>query len=301
MLLILLLTSQINSANDPDYASNLYRDRRKCFYSDEDNCTSTELKRVDDLNCCRFEMDDVDDIRYLDFQTHTRYEDYVECKTYFTSYVSETMEKQYQAFIYESVVFLRAFLGIYIPRMRETINCSFGSMSNEYGGEDYIKEEDFEKIRNSKNSCLYYYRFSMRGFIEDNRQLIINQELCENAEMLEQTRRANVTCNYMEIDVQFEDGTKDKIKSCYLFPSEALKTGILNPNIEDAIRDVAETVAEEKKKNYTEFDVNIFVKDGKTIIYNSEVGIVIPDEESNSGYFMNIIYQIIFFGLVLLF
>ena len=47
---------------------------------------------------------------------------------------------------------------------------------------------------------------------------------------------------------------------------------------------------------YICINVNIYVKGGEIKRYNSEVGIV-GEEESNSGYFMNIIYPIIFFGL----
>ena len=302
MMLILVLTSQINSANDPDYASNLYRDRRKCFYAETYNCLSTELTRVPSLKCCRFHIDDVNNERYRDFIKGIVYDDYTECRAYFASYVSETMAIQYSAIIYEALLLRRVVLGEYIPKMRETINCSTGNMSYEYGGRDYFKEKDIEKFNNSRNSCLLYYQASLGEYVMDKEIISIDQETCENAELLEQTRKANVTCNYMEIEVLFGDGTKDMIKSCYLFAPEALKVNQLNPNIEDTFKDVADQVTGAKGKgNYTEFNVNIYVKGGGIKHYNSEEGIVIPDEESNSGYFKNIIYQVIFFGLILLF
>ena len=299
LFLIFILIAGINPY-DEEYASNLYRDRRKCFYTEEEeDCGTTELKRVPGLECCRFELDLVNGTSYHDFDYY--YEDYSECRAYFPPYVSETMEKQFKAFIYEALTFIKAFSYFELPRLRETINCSKGSMSYEYGGDDYIKEEDLEYLRSLKNSCLYYYRYSIRDYIDKDIILSIDKEMCENAQLLEQTKKADVWCTYMEIDILFEDKTKDRIKTCYLIPSESFKAKQLNPNIEDALKDVADQVALEKNKNYTEFDVNMFVRDGRILNYNSEIGITDPAEESDSGYFINYFDKIIFFGLILLF
>ena len=167
MMLILVLTSEINSANDPDLASNLYRDRRKCFYTNERNCSSAELTRVPGLKCCHFELDDVNNEHYVDFIKEIVYEDYDECKAYFASYVSETMAIQYSAIIYEALLLRKVAIGEYIPKMRETINCSTGNMSYEYGGRDYFKEKDIEKFNNSRNSCLFYYQASLGEYVMD--------------------------------------------------------------------------------------------------------------------------------------
>ena len=56
MISILMLISDINSAEDSEYASNLFRDRRKCALADENECLSTDLNRVPDLKCCRYEV-----------------------------------------------------------------------------------------------------------------------------------------------------------------------------------------------------------------------------------------------------
>ena len=300
MTLILMLTSYINSAEDSEYASNLFRDRRKCSLADEDECLSTDLNRVPDLKCCRYEVDDVDDKRLVKHEVI--FKDYVECSAFFTSYVSETMEKQIMAYLYEYAVYIKAYDHWDFPRMKETLNCSFGSMSFSYGGDDYVKEKDLEFAQNSTNSCLYYYRFSIADYLEleDSPKLSIDQETCENAELFESTKKANVTCNYMEIDIQYEDGTKEKLKTCHLFPSEQLKVKHFGTDIEDSIKDLADKFSRAKNKVYSEYDAKIFIKDGKTIDYNSEIGIVDPEEASDSGYYLNYIYQIILFELLAL-
>ena len=63
---------------------------------------------------------------------------------------------------------------------------------------------------------------------------------------------------------------------------------------------MADKFSRAKNKVYSEYDAKIFIKDGKTIDYNSEIGIVDQEEASDSGYYMNYIYQIILFGLLAL-
>ena len=65
-------------------------------------------------------------------------------------------------------------------------------------------------------------------------------------------------------------------------------------------KDLADKFSRAKNKEYSEYDAKIFIKDGKTIDYNSEIGIVDPEQASDSGYYMNYIYQIILFGFLAL-
>jgi len=287
ILLILILNLGIKS----DFVDDNFSDLMNCIYTDIDKCSSTRLK-TKNLECCRFKVE------YLD-KTSSYHEDDDDdlnvCNAVFTTYVSQSMMKQIESIAIEEFGILKAYAGIEIPRLRETITCTSASATYEFGGYTYT-QADLQKLK-SKNHCLYLYFNSIGQNLFSDESISIDKEKCVNAESLDVTKGADIYCAYADAAILYSDGTKNEFKTCYFLPSESIKSKKLDPTTEAALQRATSNEANKVGKTIEEYEVQMVDKTGRTLTYNSVEG-VIGSNNANGLKNLNI-FILIFICLIL--
>jgi hypothetical protein len=281
ILLILILNLGIKS----DFVDDNYSDMMNCINTDIDKCTSTRLK-TKNLECCRFE------IEYLNGRSSSYEDDDAAniCHPVFTTYVSQSMMKQIESIAIEDYGILKAYLGIDIPRLRETITCTSTKATYQFGGYTYTSN-DIQKLK-SKNHCLYLYYNSIGQNLFNDESISIDKEKCVNAESLDVTKGADIYCAYADAAILYSDGTKNEFKTCYFLPSESIKSKKLDPTTEAALKRATSNEAQKAGKTIDEYEVKMVDKTGRTLTYNSVEGVIPPPNNSNRLKALNIFIYI---------
>lgn len=269
-----------------DFVNDNYYDLINCMSADPKRCSSIKLN-TNGLECCNFKITYADS-KYDDDDTEI-------CSSVFTKYVSQSMMKQIESIAIEDYGILKAYADIDIPRLKEKITCSSATATYEFGGYTYTSS-DLQKLK-SENHCLYYYYNSIQRNLFTKSSVSISKDLCINAESLDVTKNADIYCAYAEVAILYSDNTKTEFKTCYFLPSESIKTGQLDPTTEAALKGVSDNQASKSNKVVSEYEAKLVDKNGRSITYNSNKGIV---ASSNSKYFSICFSKIVIFGLFLL-
>ena len=255
--LVLLICIKINS----DFVDDDYYDVMSCLTTETNQCSKTTLK-TKNLECCLFNL------TFLNDKDH-----YTEiCSAVFTNYVSQSMMKQIESIAIEDYGILKAYRNIDIPRIREDIKCSKAKASYEFGGYTYTST-DLQKLK-SKNHCLYYYYNSIGENLFADTTVSIEKEKCLNAESLDVTKSADIYCAYADVAILYADGSKSEFKTCYFLPSESIKSKKLDPTTEAALQRVSQKEASKDGKIVDEYEAKLVDKNGRSITYNSNDGVV---------------------------
>jgi len=282
IIFFLFLIFKINS----DFVEDNYYDLMNCMDSDTTDCTSVKLK-TENLECCRFDV-----TTYSKYYSNRQYNESF-CSTVFSNYVSQDMMNQIESIAIEEFGILEEYLDIDIPRMKEKITCSKNSATYNFG--DYNYTEADKKILRSEKHCLYYYFNSIGQNLFSKTNISISKDKCINAESLDITKNSDIYCAYADVAILYSDGTKNEFKTCYFLPSESIKTKQLDPTTEAALKRFADTEAD-KTKTVDEYEAKLVDKNGRSITYNSNKGIV---ETSNSKFNSVNIFMIFTFLMIL--
>lgn len=269
-----------------DFVNDNYSDIMNCIMANTNQCSSVKLN-TNGMECCNFK------ITYAEIKYDN--DDAEICSAVFTKYVSQSMMKQIESIAIEDYGILKAYADIDIPRLKEKITCSSATATYEFGGYTYTSS-DLQKLK-SENHCLYYYYNSIQRNLFTKSSVSISKDLCINAESLDVTKNADIYCAYAEVAILYSDNTKTEFKTCYFLPSESIKTGQLDPTTEAALKGVSDNQASKSHKVVSEYEAKLVDKNGRSITYNSNKGII---ASSNSKYFSICFSKIVIFGLFLL-
>jgi hypothetical protein len=286
IIFFIFLILKINS----DFVEDNYYDLMNCMGTDETECTSVKLK-TKNLECCRFDI-----TTYSGYYNNRESTESI-CSAVFTNYVSQDMMKQIESIAIEQFGILEVYLDIDIPRIKEKITCSKNSATYNFGDYNYT-QADKKKLK-SENHCLYYYFNSIGENLFNDKNISISKDKCINAESLDITKNSDIYCAYADVAILYSDGTKNEFKTCYFLPSESIKSKQLDPTTEAALKKFAETEAD-KNKVLSEYEAKLVDKNGRSLTYNSNKGVIDSSRTSNSK-FNSVNIFMIFTVLMLLF
>ena len=284
--------------------SSIMQDMDKCEEASQniDKCTSIELSN-NNYQCCvleiNYESDDSNDIS---------------CE--FTRESFDTMKNiiedpKTKAMMNEMNGFFRYGFGFNEEEtnysFNQTYTCKDGSVKTSYNFE-YTKNE--EKILSSKTHCLsYYFRYmDFENIVYDEEKDIfslkpVSSKECFNADLLQSSKDAGISCGYYEFKIKYEDGNSENFTTCFLVNPNFYKNGNFDFKTKSQFESfIFEFFADEENaiQNYI---VQFSDSEGNSYIYDSSIGKIelsepfFNDNDSSSYINLNVIILFIFLFL----
>ena len=153
--------------------------------------------------------------------------------------------------------------------------CEKGNLT--YESNDFKFTDEEIKILKSNSHCIYYYSNSY----EINS---IKKEECLNANLLESSKKQGIECGYYNFEINYDDGMKKKIQTCYLLDIENLKSKELDNFIINEMDNFVNTYSEYKSISY---EVEIFGSDGTSFKLNRIFNNIGEEQIVNKNNFEN--------------
>ena len=287
--------------------SPIMQDMDKCEEaSDRQNinkCTSIELSN-NKYQCCFLEINYESD------------SDSNEISCEFTTESFDTMKKiiedpKTKAMLNEQFGFFKYGFGFNEEEetnysFNQTYTCKDGSVETSYKFE-YTKNE--EKILSSKTHCLSYYirHMDLENIVYDEEKDIfylkpVSSKECFNADLLQSSKDAGISCGYYEFNINYEDGNSEKYTTCFLFNPNFYKNGDFDFNTKSQFDSFIEFFQDEENaiQNYI---VQFSDSEGNSYTYDSSIGKIelsepfYNDNDSSSYINLNVIILLIFLFL----
>ena len=153
--------------------------------------------------------------------------------------------------------------------------CEKGNLT--YESNDFKFTDEEIKILKSNSHCIYYYSNSY----EINS---IKKEECLNANLLESSKKQGIECGYYNFEINYDDGMKKKIQTCYLLDIENLKSKELDNFKINEMDNFVNTYSEYKSISY---EVEIFGSDGTSFKLNRIFNNIGEEQIVNKNNFVN--------------
>ena len=283
--------------------SSIMQDMDKCEEASQniDKCTSIELSN-NNYQCCvlesNYESDDSNEIS---------------CE--FTRESFDTMKNiiedpKTKAMMNEMNGFFRYGFGFNEEEtnysFNQTYTCKDGSVKTSFNFE-YTKNE--EKILSSKTHCLsYYFRLIYMENIlydEEKDKFYLNpvsSNECFNADLLQSSKDAGISCGYYEFKINYEDGNSEKFTICYLVNPNFYKNGEFDSQTKSELESFILYINRQNGEYSQSYEATFSDSQGNTYVYNSLTGKIESSTTSNSSNgssFVNLNFIILFIFLFL--
>lgn len=145
--------------------------------------------------------------------------------------------------------------------------------------DDFIYTDEEKEILKKDNHCLNYeYKLKIKTIDK------IEKSMCNNAVLLESTKKEGITCGFYDFEVYLKNGTKFNLGDCLLVNSALFKFNLetLKSYFNTIISDLLEIYNIELDEEEAQYSFKTFVSDSKGTnkSFDSETGELIDNSKS---------------------
>ena len=174
-----------------------------------------------------------------------------------------------------------------------TITCASWQYSvNIIDDHDYTTEDI--AILESENHCLSYFAPILMHTSSNRRS--VTKETCNNALLLSSTKQKEISCGYMEIDIQESHNIVETRKTCFLYDPNVKNNKVLD----EATRLNLNALSKKATDDSINYSFKIYPANGNGYSYDSKTGSVQDATYEDDGNINRININCIFLIILLL-